>query len=315
MLGLVPYLLGFRPQESLVFLLIRHNRVLLTARIDLPPLIAAEAVVHQFVGLSQQHDASGLVVLAYSDDIPAAQELVSAIAPALAPFGLVDALCVDEERWWSMTCTSDCCPADGTPYDLSSHPMAAEAVYAGLTAAADRAAIAEQVTGPPTDDVAGLSDLAREVSSELGGLSPSRQGDLIATMVLEFVRQPRRLSDAECARLAVLAGTIAARDVAWSMISRDEVAAHLQLWQQVVARAVAPFELAPLCLLGLSAWIAGDGALQNCCVERALRLDPDYSLAGLLDEINLRALPPSFWDQMADGMSSVVRGGDTPLAG
>jgi len=153
------------------------------------------------------------------------------------------------------------------------------------------------------------------VSSELESLSAPGRAELIASMVLQLVAEPRRLSDAECLRLAVLTGTIAARDVAWSMITRDEVGGHLRLWQQVVARAVAPFELAPLCLLGLSAWIAGDGALQNCCVERALRLDPDYSLAGLLDEINLRALPPSFWDQLAEGMSSVVGGGRTPLAG
>jgi hypothetical protein len=314
-LGLVPYLLGFRPQESLVFLLIRHNRVLLTARIDLPPIAAAEAVVHQFGALTEQHDASGLVVLAYSNDTAAARELVEAIAPSLLPFGLVDALCVDDERWWSLTCTSGCCPAEGTPYDLTSHPMAAEAVYAGLTAAADRSSIAQQVLGPPEDEIDALSELTELVCDELMAVSDSGWLDLMETTVRDFVDQPHPLTDTECVRLAALAMNIAARDVAWSMISRKEVSAHLQLWHQVVARTVAPFELAPLCMLGFSAWIAGDGALQNCCVERAVRLDPSYSLAELLDEINLRALPPSFWDQMAEGMASGVRGGATPLAG
>ena len=71
-------------------------------------------------------------------------------------------------------------------------------------------------------------------------------------------------------------------------------------------RAVPPFESAPVCLLGFAAWIGGDGALQVMCIERALEINPDYSLGRLLEDINLRAAPPSMWDQMAEEMRQLV---------
>ena len=50
----------------------------------------------------------------------------------------------------------------------------------------------------------------------------------------------------------------------------------------------------------------GNGALQNCCMERAVSIDPTYSMTELLDQINRRALPPSFWDLMALEMREVA---------
>jgi len=71
------------------------------------------------------------------------------------------------------------------------------------------------------------------------------------------------------------------------------------MWRQVVQHSPDRLAPAPLCLLGMSAWVAGQGALQNCCVERALELDPDYSMAWLLSDINRRCLPPAYWDRLA----------------
>ena len=126
-----------------------------------------------------------------------------------------------------------------------------------------------------------------------------------------YLDQPRRLSDADCARLAILAANVTVRDLAWVAMTRDDIDDHLSLWGQVVARTIAPWEPAPLCLLGMAAWISGNGALQNCCADRALRLDPSYSLAGLLDDINRRVLPPGFWDVLSAEMTKEVG----PLAG
>jgi hypothetical protein len=118
-------------------------------------------------------------------------------------------------------------------------------------------------------------------------------------LVTAFVAAPRRLDDAECARLAVLCCDLHVRDLAWAAMDRSNIGDHLDLWGQVVSRSVAPWELAPLCLFGMAAWISGDGALQNCCADRALGLDRSYSMAGLLADINHRVLAPSSWDSMA----------------
>ena len=39
---------------------------------------------------------------------------------------------------------------------------------------------------------------------------------------------------------------------------------------------------APLALLGMAAWIGGNGALQNCCCAELDRLHPTYSMGRLL---------------------------------
>lgn len=296
LLALVPYLLGFRPAESLVVVLIRQGQVLLTARIDLPPLELHATVTEQFAALADQHEAEGLVLLAFAEQPEPARSLLEAMIRGLSAHGLMDAVYADGRRWWSLTCAEACCPVEGSNYDPSSSPLAAEAVFAGLGSAPARSSIAAQVSGPAAAEVDLLTRHVDDAQRELGGWSDRRRAREMTTTVRAFLAAPRALSDPECARLAVLAADVRVRDVAWALMDRVEIDDHLDLWGQVVSRAVSPWEPAPLCLLGMAAWIAGNGALQNCCTERARRIAPDYSLAALLDEINARALPPSYWD-------------------
>ena len=62
---------------------------------------------------------------------------------------LTDVLHVGHGRWWSLTCAEDCCPLSGTPFDLSSHPVSAAAVFAGLSTRANRQELAASISGPP----------------------------------------------------------------------------------------------------------------------------------------------------------------------
>jgi hypothetical protein len=148
--------------------------------------------------------------------------------------------------------------------------------------------------------------LSRQVESEVAAMSRTGRQQLVAALVREFLAEPRRLDDLTCARLAVLVADIAVRDVAWALMTRTEAEHHCDLWGQVVARAVAPWEAAPLCLLGMAAWISGNGALQNCCADRVHHVDPTYSMASLLDDISQRALPPTCWDLLAPELRAEV---------
>lgn len=47
-----------------------------------------------------------------------------------------------------------------------------------------------------------------------------------------------------------------------------------------------------LVLLAMQAWAAGEGALANVAVERSLRLDPDYRMAHLVDQLLCRGIAP-----------------------
>jgi hypothetical protein len=123
-----------------------------------------------------------------------------------------------------------------------------------------------------------------------------------ATWVQRRVRQRvedgQRLGAADAGRLLVLASLVPTRDVAWAEITRPTAAEHVELWRDLVRRA--PRDLLPgaSSLLAFAAWQRGDGALAWCAIDRALEVDPDYSMAHLVADALTRAIPPGVWEPM-----------------
>jgi uncharacterized protein DUF4192 len=296
LLAVVPYLLGFAPTESLVALLVRGGRVLLTVRMDLPPAGPAGLVGH-LQELVDQHTPSALVLVAYTAEAGRGRTVLRAGLDGLAGVRIADALLVDGRRWWSLTCTTGCCPAEGSPYEPESSPLAAAAVYAGLPVRRSRAEVAAQAAGPDPGEWDRLRGLARELRPSLRRLGSEGRLAAMAAAVVEGVADPA-LGDADCVRLALLARELRVRDVGCALITGEDAEQHLALWQHVVARLPPELAVAPLCLLGVAAWAAGNGTLLNCCCERIERLDPACSMGLLLADVSARALPPSFWDAL-----------------
>jgi len=302
----VPYLLGFHPAESLVMVLFRHGRVVVTARLDLPPPALAGAVLDRVRELTRQHGIDDLVLVAYGGDGAAGRQLLAGLLAGLPDgVGVREALLVSGGRWWSVTCRTGCCPAGGTPFDPTAHPLAAEAVYAGLLASSDRGAVAARVQGPAEEDLLGLGAEVGRGRAATASLGRPAAAALMAGTVRAALGRPDP-PDATCALLGVLALDLTVRDVAWALISREAVQDHLRLWSAVVARSPDEVASAPLALLGVAAWVSGDGALLNCCVERLERIDPGYTLGHLLADISERALPPDLWDELAADLRTEV---------
>lgn len=326
-LDLIPILLGFHPAESLVLVVLHDGRVELTARVDLgdsggsepvpgaspvgvPPVDSGqwwERLGERMAEIAVQHGATGVVLVSYAAD-PAVGDaaLRAAVAAQPAEVEVVDAIRADRHRWWSLLCPCADCAGEGTPYEPGEGRLAAEAVYAGvpLRVFADREQKEATVRPPDPDDHPALLAATATAAEELAGRSVrSRCAEMVSRM--NDYQLGSELDDAECARLAVLADTVEVRDAAWALFTRTEANRLCELWGQVVRRTVAPYEKAPLCLLGLAGWLAGDGALQVMCFERALAVDPNYSLARLLERLNDRAVPPSLWDELAEEVRAV----------
>lgn len=304
LLALVPYMLGFHPQESVVAVLIRSGQVALTARVDLPPTAHVGGLVQEFRRLAAYQRADELVLIAYSVDAGGRSQLVELVA-GLSDVDVSEAIFVDGERWWSVLCTSSCCPPQGRPYEVESHRLAAEAVYAGMAVRGGRAEVAQLVSGPSAADLERLDWRADAAVTRVARLGRQRGERLLQATVNSAVAGAE-LDETRRLQLALLVTDVLLRDHAWAQISRSQARAHVQLWASVVAVAPPDLASAPLCLLGLAAWISGDGALQNCCVERLERIDPDYSLGVLLGDISARAVSPAVWDDLQTEMQSVL---------
>jgi hypothetical protein len=304
--ALVPYLLGFVPSDSIVAVLLRDARVVLTARLDLPaPGTAGEApeVLRELTGLRRRTGADHQILLGYGT-AGEGRLLLTAMAGRVGR-ETFDVLWVEPDRWWSLTCTTGCCPTEGTPYELTSHPLAAEAVLAGLAAAPDRSAVAAMVRGPEStstpDELAELTRRTAEYAEDVAGWPLGLRKRRIAELVRAGLDGPPPGED-DCLLLAVLAADVRVRDVAWAAMSRERAEDHLALWRRVVAGAPPALASAPLGLLGMAAWINGNGALLNCCIERLELSDPGYSLLDICRMISTRALPPSLWEELSAAM-------------
>ena len=308
-LAVIPYLLGFHPEESLVVVLSRRGRVLLTARLDLPTVGQAPEVAASVGRLTAQHDVDELVLVGYGDDEGKVRQVLQQIGPGLTSVVRVrEVLLVSRARWWSLSCTTGCCPPEGAVFDPDAHPLAAEAVYRGLVAGRSRAALQELVTGPTPEDLPRLREHVANARARLTRLGRPAAATAMADAVRAVLAAPAGVDvdEAAVARLAVLALDLAVRDVAWALMSRAAAEDHQRLWAQVVAASPPEVASAPLGLLGAAAWIGGNGALLNCCVERLERDDPGYTLGRLLSDLSDRALPPSLWDEMVDDLRSEV---------
>ncbi|MEV4540075.1 DUF4192 domain-containing protein [Micromonospora echinaurantiaca] len=322
LIAAVPYLLGFHPADSVVVVAMRGRRITFAARADLPePASEADPPARHLAGVIARQQADSATVIGYG---PATRvtPAVDAVRAALAGAGLavLDALRVTDGRWWSYLCAEpECCPPDGSPYDPGASAVPAAAVVAGQVALPDRAALVAQVA--PVDGPVRvamrrataraerrLTDLLDQAppADLLGGRSLRAAGVAAVRAALRRQRRGERLTDDEVAWLSLLLTHLPVRDHAWDRTDGRD--ADIALWTDVLRRAEPELTAAPASLLAFAAWRAGQGALAAVALERALTEHPDYTLAGLLDDLLRRGVPPSELDGWpAVGTAGVVR--------
>ena len=304
LIALVPVVLGFHPADSVVLLTFGPPGGTFHARVDLPVSAAAqEEVADLLAGAVAANHLDRTALLLYSDDEQVCAAMADRVVGRLLDLGceVLDVLRVDDGCWIQLPEDG----AGGTPYDLQTHPFTAQLVFEGRVVHRDRAELADTLVGTDDADATAVALAATRFADLV--LCSHDDPDQLRTEARWLRRRVRRqvedagpIEVADAARLLVLASLVPTRDVAWAQITRSSAAAHVELWRGLVRRA--PRDLVPgaASLLAFAAWQAGDGALAWCGIDRALEVDPDYSMAHLLGEFLVRAVPPDTWEPMAD---------------
>jgi hypothetical protein len=333
LLAMVPRLIGFHPERSLVMLTVGGGVRPVHARVDLPdpaPVDAragegqagegqagdgVEALAEHLSGVAVDNAVTEVALVVYGGEARVARAVVDALTSRLTARG-VDVACAlraDGSRWWWLDDRDDEDDEDddvdgGTPYDVALHPLTLAGVVDGTVVHADRRQLAASLVGTDADEIARVAALARTVLDDLGnaasGLRPGRhprpvlalEAVWIDDLVRRFVADGERLDSGEVARLATaVTVSLDLRDVAWAVMSRPEAARHVDLWRDVVRRVPDDLRAGPAAVLGFAAWLSGQGALAWCAVECCQRLDPGHSLARLLTDLLAGAVPPAAW--------------------
>ncbi|MFV2083833.1 DUF4192 domain-containing protein [Micromonospora sp. LOL_021] len=310
LIAAVPYLIGFHPADSVVVVGMRDHTVVIAARADLPdatvPADVRAAATAQLTAIVDRQQVSAAVVLGYGP-ADTVDPVLRDTTDALRRQGtvLLDALRVADGRYWSSFCDDPtCCPPEGHRFDAEINPVAVAATVAGQVALPDRAALRRQVepvTGPARAAMRAATERARTRRSALvdhappadllGARTLRRAGEKTVRMLLE--RQGRGIAptDEDIAWLSLLLTDLEVRDYAWERVT-DELW-QVTFWQDIARRAEPELAAGPASLLAFAAWRAGNGALARVALDRALDVEPGYSMAKLMDDVLVRGIPPA----------------------
>jgi hypothetical protein len=179
----------------------------------------------------------------------------------------------------------------------------------GLSKAADRDELRRRFAADDDDVRTEANDAARDVRVALvveEGPNSTHVEDVVKT-ALGRDRIP-------ASTLGMLLGAVQnlhARDVAWSLMSRDTAVQHFELWRQVMAAADDDLMAPAGTLCAFAAWLSGNGALAALALGRVAEVCPDYSFLGLIAEILAGGINPDLWEDYRSSL--LAMSGVTPL--
>lgn len=302
----IPFLLGFHPEDSLVVVELHGRAAGTVVRVDLAELEESGGFVTEMAARFAENGADGAIAVVYSHVGSAAQlpaaELLGRLAITLQAvrISLHDALYVVGGRWWSYSCLDPrCCPPEGSPlprHGRRTSAIAAIAAAAGLVALPDRAAL-ERSLDPATEapDAAMQAALRHAEAALVRAVGGGGGRTVWRAVVRRRLRQllceataaagergQRWLTDHEVACLVVGLADPIVRDACWRELDRHRSAEAFTLWHQIALRAWPPYDTAPMFLLGWLAWRRGDGALARIAAHRVLAGHAGYEAARLL---------------------------------
>lgn len=292
LVGLVPYLIGFHPTESLVVVVVEDGRVVVTARMDLAATNTSgpqELVERLFA----RFPAAEAWFFAYTEDAAVAWAALGRCGAFAGPNRLGRVIQVGARIWRADH-------AGGPSGAVSIGPAAAEAAVLGIPVRASRSELAAQVAGPSDAAVGELVGAFERAEAELGVLSAAERHRVLQRLC-------RTADDRDdYVLLAVLLAEPAAQLAALARLNRENAAAGVGLWSAVIGCCLVRYLIGPLGQLGAAAWLTGDGALQTVCLERLDRIDPMAPIGALLDWINTTVLPPVQWDTHREALVAAL---------
>ncbi len=300
-LALVPVVLGFQPESSLVMLTFgapgdAESRF--HARVDLPKEPAEiRHVAASLTAPAVRHRVTSVVLVVYGHDVRLAERVTIAVRRSLRRHRIkvLHRLVADGQHWWSLPVETGDPAGSGTAYDVSAHPFVVRSVVEGMVTHRTRADLAATLASHPA-----RVDRVQAAIAGRPELEPERQDEAIwaLELVVGCLETDRRPGAGDVARLLLGLRRRQVREAVLLMLTRDSARAMIGFWSDVVRRTPTAYLAGPATTAAYAAWLAGDGALAWCALDRSAEADPDDSFAAVLAHGLEAAVPPSAWDAM-----------------
>ncbi|AOS62545.1 DUF4192 domain-containing protein [Actinoalloteichus hymeniacidonis] len=310
LIAAVPHLLGFHPVDSLVLITLKdagQSKVGLTLRVDLPATDDHEALAASLLPPITTQQATGVMVIVVGGgdhsrfDGPPHRDVVGVVERMLAEAAVP---CL-HSIWtpdtaagsrWQCFGEDDC---HGRLPDPGGTTLAAASVVAGAVTFADRTELAELLNQDPAPDLERRAELlaaateAGDLDRTLSGTATARRDLAALHRALESTERNNLLVDDDLVvRLAFALTDRRVRDACMRWCSGPRAVAAERLWLELTRAIPEPERAEPATLLGLCAYLRGNGALAGVALSAALRARPDHVLASLLDDLLQSGMAP-----------------------
>ncbi|MDR1355648.1 MAG: DUF4192 domain-containing protein [Propionibacteriaceae bacterium] len=278
----IPHLLGFIPTESLVLIVERAGKVEVVARVDLTPLSWFELTskLRPLMGGGRRY-----LVFSYTSDMLLADDVIARTIAMVGEAQVLGALQVvgDQFRlfkkldWYRV--------------------RAVKSPWLELDDSAVRCSredVAARIAGP-------TPHVARVMRRRCGAtaLKLARENSDLEAVVDDLLAIG--LTDAEAVNECVAATLLVClerdeiRDRVWHRMDRQAAPAYLRVFLTLLAVAPRRYAGSLLGLTALAAWLAGEGVLQVCAIERAFSMNPNDSFLQLAELTAQRCISPQNW--------------------
>ena len=319
LLAVIPHLLGFVPNNAVVVVALKDNKIDLTQRMDLPDSDRAAEVAQALARHVLREEAEAALLVASEVTPSESLALLDALGERLDAYQVAvrDRIVVCEGRWRSLECSDpSCCPPEGNPVPSATEAASVLAEFVGVGSAplADRLALADQLE--PVPAAADVDELLTGSAAAQASVKCEEARRRVAVAWARVITQPEStlgIADVAVALKSLqdvstrdgIAAVLIPSGLELETLPQDTQALVFQCRNAIrvaeeaqvvdmttgairsrligLCRHATDEHAAPaLTLLATFTWWHGDGALARVALDRALRCDSSYRLAQLL---------------------------------
>ena len=305
LLTAIPFLVGFKPTDSIVLISLKEDAINLAMRIDFPEEISELEIANLSRHL-MRNDADSVIVVFYLPDYADADSpIVEKLSHKFAslPIQLKESLVVHKDRWRSLICNDlECCPENGNALpDIENSRVAAEQVAMGKPLPFENvSALNESISALGADgDLLSLIGNVSRINYQNNPVMQQRQGaeaviDFIADFAADGVCRDKKLIALVLVRLQDLQ----VRDFALGSVSNETLDIYFNAWRWLLRNAPLGYVAPVANLFAAVAYERGDGALAHRALDRAESDEPGYAMTPLLRKVFTSGWSPSTFAAM-----------------
>ena len=314
-----PYLIGFQPEESLVIIWLNdEGMVTLTQRTDLNDGFEAEMIQ---AGVS--HGFSKAIIITFSKSRPV--EFLSMhydVGDALESVGIdiVDLLHCSGDRYWSyLVSAEELMTSPGFEIDEDTMlTVKSRFALEGMAVMPSRNTLVEQVK--PSDDHANRWGAAKgywtRLANDTDDLSARMSAvDYAVNLYFDYL-EGHEPDVTSLLRVSASLQDVRVRDAVIqqaAQVDNQEGAYQLYDLCAMMCRVTPVKHAAPaLVVTGICAYLMGNGAATNACLDTALEIDPYIRLASMISQaVNSGLHPDNFRESLSElTLDQIMNGGE-----